>query len=138
MLFVTLDDGTGRVEVSLRGETIDAMGHMIVKDEVLVVDGDISPDDFNGGFKIRSRELYDMGAARARFARQLVIRLSANDVRERGLDELLAALAEYKSGVTPVCFVYDNDQARARIRAGNRWAVTPRHELIAQLEELIY
>ena len=136
MLFVTLDDGTGRVEVSLRGETIDAMGHMIVKDEVLVVDGDISPDDFNGGFKIRARELYDMGAARARFARQLVIRLSANDVRERGLDELLAALAEYKSGVTPVCFVYDNDQARARIRAGNRWAVTPRHELIAQLDKL--
>ena len=136
MLFVTLDDGTGRVEVSLRGETIDAMGHMIVKDEVLVVDGDISPDDFNGGFKIRTRELYDMGAARARFARQLVIRLSANDVRERGLDELLAALAEYKSGVTPVCFVYDNDQARARIRAGNRWAVTPRHELIAQLDKL--
>ena len=136
MLFVTLDDGTGRVELSLRGESIDTMGHMIVKDEVLVVDGDISPDDFNGGFKIRTRELYDMGAARARFARQLVIRLSACDVRERGLDELLEALAEHKSGVTPVCFVYDNDQARARIRAGNRWAVNPRHELIAQLGQL--
>jgi len=103
---------------------------------VLVVDGDISPDDFNGGFKIRTRELYDMAAARGRFARQLVIKLSASDVREQGLDKLLAALAEYKSGVTPVCFVYDNGQARARIRAGNRWAVNPRHELIDELDRL--
>jgi len=72
MQFITMDDGTGRVEVGLRGEQIDEFSARIVKDEVLIVDGDISPDEFNGGYKIRAREVYDLAAARARFARQLL------------------------------------------------------------------
>ncbi len=136
MLFVTLDDGTARVEVTLRGEQIDSSGHLIVKDEVLIVDGDISPDEFNGGFKIKAREIYDMGSARARFARQLLIRLNGQNCQPGALDEMISALSHYKSGTIPVWFSYQNDQAQARIRAGNRWAVTPQLELIDQLGRL--
>ena len=136
MLFITLDDGTERVEVGLQGEQIDDYSARIVKDEVLIVDGEISPDDFNGGYKIRAREVYDLASARARFARQLLIRLDADHWRERGLDELIAALSEYKSGTTPVWFSFSNETAQARIRAGNRWAVTPGLELLENLGEL--
>lgn len=136
MLFVTLDDGTGRVEVSLRGEQIDSSAHLIVKDEVLIVDGDVSPDEFNGGFKIRARDIYDMGRARARFARQLVIRLNGDRWHNGALDELISTLSHYKSGTIPVCFNYQNGHAQARIRAGNRWAVTPQMELIDNLGKL--
>ena len=136
MQFVTIDDGTGRVEITLRGEQIDDYGSRIVKDEVLIVDGDVSPDEFNGGFKIRAREIYDLGSARARFARQLLIRLDSAQWREKGLDELIAALSSYKSGTIPVWFSYRNGDAEARIRAGNRWAVTPQLELLANLHQL--
>ncbi|MFK7856001.1 MAG: DNA polymerase III subunit alpha [Granulosicoccus sp.] len=136
MLFVTLDDGTGRVEVGLRGEQIDNSAHLIVKDEVLIVDGDVSPDEFNGGFKIRAREIYDMNSARARFARQLLIRLNGDRWRNGALDELISTLSHFKSGTVPVCFSYENEQAQARIRAGNRWAVTPQLELIDNLGKL--
>lgn len=136
MLFVTIDDGTGRVEVGLRGEQIDEFSSRIVKDEVLIVDGEILPDDFNGGFKIKAREVYDLASARARFARQLLIKLEARHWRERGLDELIATLSEYNSGTTPVWFSFSNDTAQARIRAGNRWAVTPQLELLADLGQL--
>ncbi|MFK7862489.1 MAG: DNA polymerase III subunit alpha [Granulosicoccus sp.] len=136
MQFITIDDGTGRVEISLRGEQIDDYASRIVKDEVLIVDGDVSPDDFNGGFKIRAREIYDMGSARARFARQLLIRLDADQWRESNLDELIATLSDYKSGTIPVWFCYRNADAEARIRAGNRWAVTPQMELMTHLHQL--
>jgi DNA polymerase-3 subunit alpha len=136
MMFITLDDGTARLEVSLRGQQIDDYAAMVVKDEVLVVDGDVSPDEFNGGYQIRARELYDIASARSRFARQLLIRLDAKLWRERGLDELIATLSDYKSGTTPVWFSYSNGQAEVRIRAGNRWAVTPQWELIDHLGKL--
>ncbi|MBX2883001.1 MAG: DNA polymerase III subunit alpha [Granulosicoccus sp.] len=136
MMIVTIDDGTARVDVTLRGEQIDEAAPMIVRDEVLVVDGDISVDEFNGGYRIRAREVYDMAHARSRFARQLLIRLDKERWREGELDVLINALSDHTSGTTPVWFSYQNGQAEARIRAGNRWAVTPRGELINHLGEL--
>jgi len=136
MAFVTLDDKTGRVEVSLSGELIDNSAHLIVKDEVLVVDGDVSPDDFNGGYKIRAREIYDLAQARSRFARRLVINLKQDQLKQNGLANLIAALSNYKSGSTPVCFQYDNGQARARIQAGQLWWVNPQDELLTNLNQL--
>ena len=136
MQFVTIDDGTGRVEITLRGEQIDDYGPRIVKDEVLIVDGDVSPDEFNGGFKIKAREIYDMGSARARFARQLLIRLNADQWPDKNLDQLISTLSNYKSGTIPVWFSFRNANAEARIRAGNRWAITPQLELMAHLHKL--
>ena len=118
------------------GELIDSSAHMIVKDEVMVVDGDVSPDDFNGGYKIRAREIYDLTQARSRFARRLVINLQRDQLQHNGLAELIEALESYKSGSTPVCFEYNNGQARARIKAGQLWWVNPQHELLDNLNQL--
>jgi len=136
MAFITLDDQTGRVEISLSGDLIDNSAHLIVKDDVLIVDGDVSPDDFNGGYKIRAREIYDMTSARSRFARRLVISLKQDQLRQNGLQDLLATLENYKSGSTPVCFEYDNGHARARIQAGQLWWVNPQHELLDNLNQI--
>ena len=136
MAFVTLDDKSARLEIVLNGELIDNSAHMIVKDDVLIVDGDISPDEFNGGFKIRAREIYDIAQARARFARRLVISLRSEHIREQGLSKLVDMLSNYKSGTTPVCFDYTNGQASARIKAGLQWAVDPGPELLHSLSEL--
>ncbi|MBX2835240.1 MAG: DNA polymerase III subunit alpha [Gammaproteobacteria bacterium] len=136
MGFVTLDDQSGRVEVTLRGDVLEASGHLLKSDEVLVVDGDISTDDFNGGYKIRAKEIYSLESARSRFARRLVINLSANQWRDRGLDELIRTLASYSSGSTPVLFEYDNGQAKVTIQAGKGWRVHPKHELLDDLSKL--
>ncbi len=136
MLFITLDDGTARLEVSLRGEQIDQSAHLVIKDEVLVVEGEVSPDEFNGGYKIRAREIHDMGSARARFARQLLIKLDGDQWRNGALDELITTLSNYKSGTIPVWFSYQNGAARARVRAGNRWAVNPQVDLLDHIGKL--
>jgi len=136
MGFITLDDKTSRVEITLRGDIIDSSAHLIQKDDVLVVEGEISPDDFNGGHKIKAAEIYDMAKARARFARRLIINLSAGQLTEAGLQDLLKTLSTHNRGTTPVLFNYKNQQASASIQAGRQWAVNPQQELIAHLNQL--
>jgi len=136
MAFVTLDDRSARVEVVLRGDILESSSHLLVKDEVLIVDGEMSPDEFNGGYKIRAKEIHDLASARARFARRLVLRLRHDQLRENGLEALLATLADYSSGTTPLCIEYSNDAALAEIRAGAGWRVQPQPELIRSLERL--
>ncbi len=136
MAFVTLDDRSARVEVVLRGDILDTSAHLLVKDEVLIVDGEMSPDEFNGGYKIRAKEIHDLASARARFARRLVLKLRHEHIQDNGLDALLATLAEYNSGTTPLCIEYQNEAASAEVRAGHSWRVQPQPELIRSLERL--
>lgn len=136
MAFITLDDRSARVEVVLRGELIETSSHLLVKDEVLVVDGEMSPDEFNGGYKIRAKEIHDLSSARARFARRLVLRLRQDQLHDEGLEALLATLSDYSSGTTPLCIEYSNEAALAEIRAGHEWRVKPQPELIRSLEQL--
>jgi len=136
MAFVTLDDRSARVEVVLRGEIIESSSHLLVKDEVLIVDGEMSPDEFNGGYKIRAKEIHDLASARARFARRLVLRLRHDQLRDQGLEALLATLSDFSSGTTPLCIEYSNEAALAEIRAGHRWRVQPQPELIRLLESI--
>jgi len=115
MAFVTLDDQSARVEVTVGGDLLQSHGHLLQKDEILVVDGDISPDDFNGGYKIRAKEIHDLAGARGRFVRQLVINLNQEELHDESLLALLNTLTPYKSGPVPVWFHYQNKAAEPRV-----------------------
>lgn len=136
MGFVTLDDRSGRVDAVLNSELLERHGHLLTRDTVLIVDGELAVDDFNGGYAIRAREIYDLGAARARFARRLIISLEQERMGDNALDRLLETLSAHRPGRTPVCFEYVNGVARARIRAGNDWLIEPATELLDDLYKL--
>src|SRR6185369_17724702 len=76
MLFVQLDDGTAMVEVSVFNELFEAERSKIVTDEVLVVEGKVSYDDFSGGNRVVADKLMTLGEARARFAKHLLLRMN--------------------------------------------------------------
>ena len=137
MLMVNLDDGTGRVEAVLRAEQIDELGHLVKKDEVLVVEGEIAPDDFTGGYRLRARDVMDMAGARARFARRLLVRLDARRVDEGRLGELVELVGRHRGGTTQLVIAWRNEAARARAKASNRFAVRPDDVLIESLSTLL-
>ena len=49
--FVTLDDRSARIEVTVFPDSYEEFRHVIVKDQVVVVEGEISVDEFRGGAK---------------------------------------------------------------------------------------
>ena len=132
----TLDDRGGRVDAVIDVNLLESSRITLEMEDVLVVDGELSVDDFNGGFRIRAQAIFDMAAARERFARSLLIRLNKNSCRDSALERMLETLAEHGAGSTPVTIDYDNGEASARIRAGNRWLVKPGHQLLERLEEI--
>ena len=132
----TLDDRGGRVDAVIDVNLLESSRITLEMEDVLVVDGELSVDDFNGGFRIRAQAIFDIAAARERFARSLLIRLNKNSCRDSALERMLETLAEHGAGSTPVTIDYDNGEASARIRAGNRWLVKPGHQLLERLEEI--
>ena len=69
MVFVTLDDGSAAVEVSVFNELFEAQRRLIRDDELLVVPGKVSRDDYSGGQRIVAERLPDLASARPEFGK---------------------------------------------------------------------
>jgi DNA polymerase-3 subunit alpha len=136
MAFVTLDDRTGRLELAVFADLFAASRDLLVKDTLLVVDGQLSIDEYTGGFKMRADKLYNMDQARATFASRLVIDVDADIAGNGFVGELKQILGPVADGNCPVYLNYRNQNATAEILLGEEWAVNPTETVIARLADL--
>jgi DNA polymerase-3 subunit alpha len=72
----TLDDGTEAIEASVGEALLDAHKALLVEDQLLILQGRVSPDKFSGGVRMNVNQLWDLPAARARFGRWLAVELA--------------------------------------------------------------
>jgi hypothetical protein len=132
--FVTIDDHTGRTEVALFDETWTLYADLLNKDEIVVVEGLVSGDDFSGGYRVSAQKIMTLSEAKSRFARgvQVSLRGPGDDV----CAALQATFVPYRDGSARVWLDYSNARARARLELGEEWGVKACEELVAALSEL--
>jgi len=136
MGFVTLDDRSGRLEVTLFGDSYARFQHLISEDKVIVVQGEVRHDDYSGGLVLRAEEVFDLELARNHFAKRLVVQVDAPRAGNGFADALERVLGPYCEGRCPVQLEYANGRARARMTLGEQWRVRPSDELLHRLEQL--
>ncbi|HOM11814.1 MAG TPA: DNA polymerase III subunit alpha [Rubrivivax sp.] len=88
VMILELDDGSGVIEAVIGEELVDAQRDLLKEDELLIVQGRVKLDRFNGGLRLDVAQLWDLAAARARFGRYLSVAVAA-DANAPPLRELL-------------------------------------------------
>jgi DNA polymerase-3 subunit alpha len=131
MAVILLDDGHARVELTVFNELFDQHRHWLKEDQLLIVEGKVAHDDFSGSLRISAEKLYDLPAARNRFAR--AIRLTCNGGSSGS--RLRDLLAPHRNGSCPVSVVYLNAGAMCEIELGDAWRISLHDELIRSLAE---
>jgi DNA polymerase-3 subunit alpha len=134
MCFVTLDDRSGRMEVALFSDVYEQVREVVAKDKVLVVEAQISHDDYSGGLKATGRTAMEISQARLNFARSVRVRLDGDAVDDNFCKRLSAMLRPLENGC-PVVIDYRNEVAACDIELDDRWRINPTDE---QLQELKY
>lgn len=137
LCFVTLDDRSARIDVSLFGETYDEARRLIQKDQVIVVEGEVAQDDYNGGLKVRGQQVLSVADARIRYAKSLTIKAEAKALSHqslRVLQESLKKARAYQQGM-PVVIDYSCAEAKGRVELGSEWIVSPDDDLMQSLRE---
>ncbi len=134
---MTLDDRSGRMEVMLFSDALDKYAELLEKDKIVVVSGQVSFDDFNGGLKMSAREVLDLGSAREKFTRGLSISLLEQQIDERFYQRFTEILTPHKDGTVPVNIYYQRADARAKLTLGTQWRVTPNDALLEELQQLL-
>jgi len=133
MCFVTLDDKTAQVEVAVFNETWEASRNFIKEDELLIVTGKASDDQYSGGMRVTADELMSLDAARTRYATGLKLALK-QEVSAVSLVEVLAAHRETKQVGCPVTLTYGNAQATCDLVLGAAWTLRLSNDLFSALD----
>ena len=132
--FIAIEDHTGRVDAFLTNESFATYEDLLVKDSIIVIEGNVVADDFTGSYRITANHITSLADAKTRFAKGVSIAVSGPDA------DLCSALAStfspYQSGNSPVYLHYKNTRARVSFELGREWTVKPCEELVAALNEL--
>ena len=134
LAIIGLEDAQASVDIVTFSEIFDPKQACVQVGHMLVVEGEISKDDFSGGVKMSATALYSMDEARTRFAKHLALILTPAD--QANLSAIQSVLAAHK-GKCVVQIRYSNVASQAAINLGAHWCVTPDDELLEKLAELL-
>ncbi|HRF62671.1 MAG TPA: DNA polymerase III subunit alpha [Candidatus Competibacter sp.] len=135
--FVTLDDGSGRLEIRVFPEVYERHRSLIVEDAILLAQGTLGWDEFNQTTRLNVERVMDLDGARAEYARRLIVQLDRRQC-EAGVSKQLAnILAGHRAdGRCDVWLSYIGAGARVELACGSGWRVKPSEALIEQLRTL--
>ncbi|SMY38454.1 DNA polymerase III subunit alpha [Photobacterium malacitanum] len=134
---MTLDDRSGRMEVMLFTDALDRYIDLLEKDKIVVVSGQVSFDDFNGGLRMSAREVLDISEAREKHLRGVAISVTEEQIDEQFFSRFSQVLEPHRAGTVPVHMYYQRSNARAKFTLGTEWRVTPADKLLSDLKMLL-
>jgi DNA polymerase-3 subunit alpha len=139
MGFITLDDRTARMEVAVFADTYTEYSDKLVKDALLIVEGQVSHDDYSGGLKMRADKIIPLEQARQEQLRTIALHWKSCDLKSNCTRELMRLLDHYRVAEDSehkgcsVVIDYERADAAAKIKLGQTWQVQPADELIQKL-----
>ncbi len=149
MRVVTIDDGTGRLDITVFNEIYEQRKAVLKHDEPLLVCARIENDEFSGGLRGAATEILTITEARLRYAKGISIELSSQSLHdktlfERFLQELTQTLTpelvsnSAGSGVSkaPVFISLEGEQEVCTLALGRSYAVTPSPDQVQRLSQL--
>ena len=135
---VTLDDGEGRLDMIVGSKLLSTVYPLIKEDQLLIVEGKVSPDEFTGGNRVSAVNIFDLLTVQSQKTKQIKINVGQN----LNPEQLKLLLKPYSNGAypqeigrCPVVIEYQNQEGSAEIKLGDNWAVAPHENLIFDLKK---
>jgi DNA polymerase-3 subunit alpha len=134
MGFITLDDRSGRIEASLFADAFNAAHALLQTDTLVVVEGEVSHDDFSGGLRLRAKRVLSLEEARTGLAESLRMKVDHSALQGDRL-RWLAELCGRHRGSCPLTLDYSGSDAKAVLQFGDQWRIAPADALIQALRD---
>lgn len=134
MGFITLDDRSGRIEALLFAEAFNSAQALLQTDALVVVEGEVSNDDFSGGLRLRAKRVMSLEEARTGLADSLRLKVASSALQGDRL-RWLAELCSRHRGACPITVDYSGSEAKAQLQFGDNWRIEPADSLIQALRD---
>lgn len=133
MAFVSLDDPTGRIEVSFFADLYAKFQDKIQKDTILIVEGNVSRDAFTEQYKMLARNMYSLEELRHKQAKYLVVKLMQDCMKKETISTLETLFIASRGGNCHVKIAYETKEATVQFYLGKDWRINPSDTLLNTL-----
>jgi len=132
--FVQIEDTRGRLECAFFSDAFNEFAPLLSRDRIIIVEGGLREDSFNGGFSLRARQCWDFRTLCAQYGRRLALTV---DLRQNGAWERLQQLmAGFRPGGTPLRLDLLTGDSRGVLDLNGQNSVRTDAELINALRAL--
>lgn len=136
--FLVLDDRTGRVEVTVFGDVLEQIRPLLQTEGVLVIEGEVSMNEFAGGLKVVARQVMTLAAARTQYSKGLELTLPVS-IGLRGVHELTEWLQAHRVNADSIGAVLRfrvlHPAAQAVLQGTSQWRVNLSDPLLRGLRQ---
>jgi len=138
LCILTLDDRSARMDITLFGDVYDSARSIINKDVVLIIEGEVAPDEYNGGVRARGQSVMSVTQARARHASHIEIQCDQQQLSNARIKTLKECLMKSQQSADRISIAlrFQREDAEGDLRLGDAWQPEPSDEQIIALKEL--
>jgi DNA polymerase-3 subunit alpha len=134
---LSLDDRTGRLEVTLFEEVFQRYRDLVSKDALVLVEGSLRFDEFSDAWRLSARKLTELDKMREQQARRVVLKWPRSGDSNVLLTRLADTLVPFRPGPCPITVEYTGAVACGALTLGPEWTVRASRELLEKLEGLV-
>lgn len=137
MYYGVLEDGTAQVEVAVFNEVYQKFQDLLKEDELVIIRGRVSHDEYSGGLRVSADDIYDLQRAREEHAGCLRLELWPEHHEVHKLHTLLNPFRgepENNRPGIPVELAVINDKFSCTVRLSTEWNVRLSDALLSQLK----
>jgi DNA polymerase III subunit alpha len=136
-VILTLDDNTGRLEITLFEDIYQQHRAIVANRALVVIEGMLRFDEFSDGWRIAARKITELDKAREQHGRRMVLVWPSRCEIVAFMSRLEKLLTPWRGGGCAVSVEYASGRSSGVIEFGPQWQVKPTRELIDQLEGLV-
>jgi len=138
--FATLDDSSGRLEISIWADIFDRYRSVLKKGQLIVVEGVVEKDNYSSGaekssFKMVADRILTFDEARNEYLKHIKISLNPNLVNVEKIANGIKDLSNNEDG-SPVLISFFGDKAKADILLSKDYSLYVNDDSITSLFEL--
>jgi DNA polymerase-3 subunit alpha len=132
--FVLIEDQGAGLECAFFNEAFIESSGLLTRDRIVLIEGNVREDSFNGGFSMRAKHCWDFQSVLLNHSRAIQCQV---DLREpRAWQELQALIGYYRPGQTPLFLKLLTGQAEGKLRAPAGYALRCEPALLSRLRQI--
>ncbi|SHJ35129.1 DNA polymerase III subunit alpha [Cycloclasticus pugetii] len=135
---IILDDGSARMEAVAYSEVFETYSEQLQVEQIVVIEGSISFDDFAGQNRISIESVMTVEQARKRFIKDVLIELDADVLKQDNkINQLHTVLSKYRGGDCPVKIKLTLPGASSALLLPDEWHIKPEDALLTDLHNAL-
>lgn len=130
---IGLDDKSARVEAVLFPEIFENSKQLLVINQLIFIEAEISIDDFTNGVRLTAKKVQTLDEVRQQMAKYLLLQSEKNKISPEKINEIAQVLQQH-TGTCPVMLQYVAEEGKVIMPLPNHWKVKLSTELLEKLK----